>query len=344
MKVVKKNKPLLLRWMPSLMYYIERGKWNKVERLFERIEGQGYDGIYLPTETSNDVIYSTSREAWDYGALKNGHRPHRLTKFMQRKLFQLINRLNKYGMVCGLVIDHTLHRQNIPSGTLDHCMRQIGRWLRAVDTGQWDPDDIEGIPDPDLAEEFSHLIGKPLPIFVVFHDRVYEGDTSGTVPGDIHMQFKRWRRWYKKGEEPIISKTDPGNGYLPEQWPEGQAGTTTRWTDFPDYPIGGKDGADYVDLYPKDFPPARWQTYSIPLMLHVEEPDAEDVDWALNNNVSIVVHDGLFEPDQPLNDLEKELTDSDEDPPEDPEPPSEDPVADWIKLLKELLKFLESLR
>jgi hypothetical protein len=316
------------------MYCIERGKWDKVDGLFERIEEQGYDGIYLPTETF-DMPYSTSREAWDYGALKNGHRPHRLTKFMQRKLFQLINRLNKYGMVCGLVIDHTLHKQNIPSGTLDHCIRQMGRWLRAVDKGQWDPDDTEGIPDPDLAEEFSHLIGKPnapanLPIFVVFHDRVYEGDTSGTVPGDIHMQFKRWRR------------LDDG---FPEQWPEGQCGTTTRWTDFPDYPIGGKDGADYVDLYPKDFPPARWQTYSLPLMLHVEEPDAEDVDWALNNDVSIVVHDGLFEPDQPLNELERELTDSGEDPPEDPpDPPSEDPVADWIKLLKELLKFLESLR
>jgi len=208
------------------------------DRWFERVTKQGFHGIRMFGETSGwegdhpwFSHYPTSRAVWPYPQLRNGDRPRNLTMHMQHMICNIIERLEKHGLICEYTTDATLKHDDVDAGTIGHCIRQTAMFFQAIEAG-----DPHNIIHPDVKNRYHALIGKPIPIIHELHNEWGAHNQAGLTLAELNMQFVRHRR-LKDGE--------------PEQWPRGIIGVSDGGGNEVYWNIGRPDGADYVALHPK---------------------------------------------------------------------------------------------
>jgi hypothetical protein len=308
---------MMLRWAPAVSQSLGQGRKSAVREYFRRTKEYSFDGVSVPLETRNGGPFDTKSNLWDYGALRNGHRPTGLTRPMQRMLFNLIELLQETGLVANVIWNYTLSDDpEIVAGTVGHCFRQLARWFQAVESGEWDRED-EGIPDALLAEEYKHLLGKPVNVFVTLHHKTqltggltlngpirdWVDDKGREKHGDsLQTQFNRLRDYW--------------HGH-PIQWPSAVVGT-------------GPNRSNTLRQRNMDFrTPYLWDGQGVPgLPTLVPYIDATAVgedelfifDRANNNGIAFVLDDGVYRNTDAQSELEDLLIPPDvEDPPDEPD-------------------------
>jgi hypothetical protein len=297
---------------------------DRVDRWFERVKRQGFDGVRVFGETNYWVggpFYpklATVGPIWDWRALQAGHRPERVTIHNDKIIRKLVEKLKAHELIADYVVDATMKHSGISAETIGHCIRQTANYMM------------------ELEKELGSLN-----LWIEGHNEWRAHNQAGLNLWELNQQAIRFRR--------------------PEQWPGSiitvsESVGTNKYT----YEVGGKH-YDAVDIHPDrkgewDALPRNWKqltSQGVPCYfsetMHYMTHDQWDLwvpqipkwagmstvqhdrvllfmDRAINEGISFCVHDltgQLTDPDQPWSPLEKELGDQGPPPPPPPPPPPE---------------------
>ncbi len=337
MKIGRKNnrftidgEPRVLRMRSSFALMAHLDRWaqgmggvheDRVDRWFERVATQGFDGVRVFGEThywTGGLFYpnyATTGPIWDWNQLQYGGRPTKVTIHNDKIIRKLVEKLKKHGLICNYVVDATMKHSGIDAGMIGHVLRQTANYMRQ----------LEG----ELGS---------LNLWIEGHNEWSAHNQAGLDVWELNQQAARFRR--------------------SEQWPGSiitvsESGGTNDYR----YRVGGTY-YDAVDIHPDrgsgwDELPSNWKrltSQGVPCYFsetnhYMSQPQWDEwvpkiskwarqsttdhdavlsfMDKSINNGISFCIHDltgQMTDPDQPLSPLEIELGGTNPEPP-GPEPP-----------------------
>jgi hypothetical protein len=191
-----------MAWINS--HYSGKNQLGKAKEWIEWNQSLGINLLRVFGETEDWYDHGmfgsppNNKKVWNLDELRAGHRPKSLTVKNEKMVTELFRLSHQTGMAFEYVIDATLkHTPGVDAGVIGHCIRQTMSKFRT------------------LQSEYPGAL-----ILVNFHNEWGAHNKAGLTLQELNSQAMRARRW-KKGSETAVQFTKPGEGWEPEQWPEG---------------------------------------------------------------------------------------------------------------------------